>query len=152
MGSQYKFETEQFGITEISLNLLRNRFNYLSIDFKDINSITIEKGNDLKNWLLVLIIGLGLLSYVVYDLISMYIFFTNNDGGVIYIERLLMPLFPLLLGIYSVIISFRKALIMKVHVKKKRFYFSLRDLTKKGIYSDFVKEIKIIYPEIKIND
>ncbi len=49
MDELYKYEAEQFGISEKSLHLLRNRFNYKTIDFNQIDSITIKKGKTMKN-------------------------------------------------------------------------------------------------------
>jgi hypothetical protein len=51
----YKFEAEQFGVSDDSIHLLRNRFNYQTINFKEIDSVTIKTGKDLKNWVIVLL-------------------------------------------------------------------------------------------------
>ena len=49
MEKQYLFEAEKFGLSEESIHLLRNRFNYKSIRLTEIDSIYIEDGKDLKN-------------------------------------------------------------------------------------------------------
>lgn len=151
MENKYSYQTEHFGITEDSIILLRNRFPYKTICLNEIDSILIQKGRDLKNWYWVLIIGILFLSFVIYDLRTIYLIFTEATGT-IYIERLLIPVIPLLLGVYSVIISFRKAYVMKVETKNKRYYFSLRDLSKQGKCDDFKKEIQLLYPMTKIID
>lgn len=150
MDNLYKFETDQFGISINSLHLLRNRYNYKTIDFNKIDSIIIKKGNDLKNWLWVLIVGFGLLTFVVFDLISIYDYFLESN--VIQIERLLIPLFPFFLGLYSVIISFRKSTIMIVHDENKEYYFSLRSLIKADNYDAFADFIKVHYPLAKTEE
>ncbi|HEX3007629.1 MAG TPA: hypothetical protein VHO90_08450 [Bacteroidales bacterium] len=146
MDNLYKYETDQFGVSDKSIHLLRNRFNYKSIDFTDINSIKIQKGRDLKNWLWVLLVGCGLLTFVVYDLLHIFNIFSDSRTHVIYIERLLIPLFPFVLGIYSVVISLRKSIVMIVQCRTKTYYLSLRSLIKANEFNDFKIAIKEWFP------
>jgi hypothetical protein len=150
MDNLYKYETDQFGMSDKSIHLLRNRFNYKSIDFTDINSIKIQRGRDLKNWLWVLLVGCGLLSFVVYDVLHIFNIFSDSRTYVIYIERLLIPLFPLVLGVYSVVISLRKSMVMIVQSGTKNYYFSLRSLTKANEYNGFKIAIKERFPLTEI--
>jgi hypothetical protein len=144
MDDLYDFETDQFGISKDSIHLLRNRYNFKTIDFSKIDSIEIKKGKDLKNWILVLLIGLGLLCFVFYDLIRIYEYY--QESFIIQIERLLIPLFPFLLGLYSVMISFRKSQIMIVTHGNKKYYFSLRQMVKANTFDQFSLTIKDYYP------
>lgn len=150
MDNQYNFETDQFGLSKDSIHLLRNRYNFKTIDFDKIDSIEIKNGKDLKNWILVLLIGLGLLCFVFYDLIRIYEYY--QESYIIYIERLLIPLFPFLLGVYSVIISFRKSQIMIVSHGNKKFYLSLRQLVKSNTFEQFNLTIKDYYPLTKFKE
>lgn len=147
---QYTYETDQFGISEKSIHLLRNRFNYHTIDFGNVQSLMIRKGMEHKNWVLILTIGIGLLTFVLIDTLEIY----NRwyTARVIYIERLLIPLFPLLLGLYSVAISIRKSMIMVVQDEKKRYYLSLRQLTREKQYEAFAKDIKDLFPSARIGE
>jgi hypothetical protein len=146
----YDYETEQFGLSISSIHLLRNGFNYKTIDFINIDSIVIKKGKELKNWVWVLIVGLGLLLYVVFDFINICEYY--KESFVIYIERLLIPLFPFFLGIYSVIIAFRSSLIMIVKIGNKNYRFTLRKFIKSNNYKDFIIAIMEYYPSIVIED
>lgn len=56
--NKYYFETDQLGISETGIHLLRNRFNYETIEYSSIQEIRIEKGKQIKNWLLVLLLGI----------------------------------------------------------------------------------------------
>jgi hypothetical protein len=150
MANQYTYETDQFGISEKSIHLLRNCFNYQTIDCSQVQRLVIRKGMEHKNWILILSIGIALLTFVVIDSLTVYNYW--NTARVIYIERLLIPLFPFLLGLYSVIISIRKSMVMIVHDEKKRYYFSLRQLTRKKQYEAFVNEIKGLFPLTRIEE
>lgn len=144
MNNQFTYETDQFAISAKSIHLLRNRFNYKTLYFSKVQTLVIRKGMEHKNWILILSIGIALLAFVVIDFLEIY----NRwyAAQVIYIERLLIPVFPLLLGSYSVVVAFRKSMVMIVHDDKKRYYFSLRQLTKEKKYEAFASEIKNIFP------
>ncbi len=150
MGSIYDFETEQFGLSKSSIHLLRNRFNYKTIDFVNIDSVVIKKGKELKNWVWVLIVGLGLLIFVMFDLIRIYEYY--QESFVIYIERLLIPFFPLLLGLYSVMLSFRSSQIMIVKNGNKKHHLSLRKFIKSNNYKDFIVFIREHYPSVRFEE
>ena len=150
MGSIYDFETEQFGLSKSSIHLLRNRFNYKTIDFVNIDSVVIKKGKELKNWVWVLIVCLGLLIFVMFDLIRIYEYY--QESFVIYIERLLIPFFPLLLGLYSVMLSFRSSQIMIVKNGNKKHHLSLRKFIKSNNYKDFIVFIREYYPSVRFEE
>lgn len=139
MTNPYSFEVEQFGISDTSIHLLRNRYNYQTLTADEIESIIIKAGRDLKNWLIVLIFGIGLLCFVLYDILRIFGLFSDSSVHVIYIERILIPLFPLAIGVYSLIVSFRMSRVMIVKTRKKSYYFSLRKLVKEGTIRDFEK-------------
>lgn len=146
------YETEQFAVSEKKLHLMRDRYSYKEIDFDKVNSIIIRKGKDLRNWLRVLIVGLGLLAYVIYDIIKVFPLFYDHLELVIYIERLSYTLLPFMLGIYSLIVSLRTTMVMIVYAGSRKYHFSLRHLIKTNKYADFKVSIKNIFPVIKIND
>ncbi len=150
MDELYKYEAEQFGISEKSVHLLRNRFNYKTIDFNQIDSITIKKGKTMKNWLFVLVFGLSLLAFALYDLFQIYLVFFDNSTSTIYIERLLIPLFPFIIGIYAIIISIKTSDIILIKVDSKNYYFSLSKIMKSDNYEGFKILIKELFPKAEI--
>lgn len=150
MDELYKYEAEQFGISEKSVHLLRNRFNYKTIDFNQIDSITIKKGKTMKNWLFVLLFGLSLLAFALYDLFQIYLVFFGDSTSTIYIERLLIPLLPLVIGIYAIIISIQTSYVMIMKVDSKKYYFSLSKIVKSNNYDGFKALIKQLFPRAEI--
>ena len=110
----------------------------------------IKKGKELRNWVWVLIVGLGLLIFVMFDLIRIYEYY--QESFVIYIERLLIPFFPLLLGLYSVMISFRSSQIMIVKNGNKKHHLSLRKFIKSNNYKDFIVFIREYYPSVRFEE
>ena len=150
MNELYKFETEQFGLSDEGIHYLRNRFNYKTINYDTIESIEIKKGKDLKNWLWVITIGLALLTFVIYDLISIYLLLNSDTTYVIYIEILLIPLIPLLLWLYSVIRSLRVTEVIVGRSRNENFHLSLRKIIKENQFDEFEKYIKEKIPFITI--
>lgn len=151
MEEQYLFEAEKFGLSEKSIHLLRNRYNYKTIDLEDVDSITIAKGKDLNNWAWVLFIGVMLLAFVAYDSLKILNLYGDENTHVIYLERLLVPLFPFVLGIYTVIISLRNSKVMRMYVGSKKYHFSLRRIIKADNYDEFIVQMKDRYKSIRIN-
>ena len=129
-GRTYKFETEHFAVSDTGVHLLRSRFNYETIGFETIKAVDIKGGKELKNWRWVLFIGVALIAFVVFDLYQIYQLFISDGTFVIYVERLLIPLFPLLVGGYSIIISLRSTVVFTFKTDKKSYYLSLRELVK----------------------
>ncbi|MCG8697236.1 MAG: hypothetical protein MI922_04220 [Bacteroidales bacterium] len=127
----YKFKAEKFAIDDKGFHLLRNEFNYQSFDFTAIDNVKLVRGFDLKNWIVVATVGILLIGFAIYDIIQI-VGIVLNPEGVLYIERLIIPILPFLLGIYSLSISFRKATVLKIELNSKKHYFSLRKLEKTG--------------------
>jgi len=150
MTELYIFETSEFGISEKSIHLLRSRYCYKTIDFSNVDSMLIKKGMDMRNWLVVLILGLGMIMFALYDATNIYLFFNDGQSGTIELKRILVPLLPFFLGLYSLIVSLRKSFIMKMKSGRKKYHFSLRDIVKSNNYAEFLKSVKKLYPFIDI--
>lgn len=136
--NHYKFETSHFGISEEGLHLLRNKFNYQTLSFQDIHSAAIKRGVESKNWLALLITGLVLLGLCAYCSYSTYQEFTDPKTTIIYIESIVLPVLPLLLGIYCVYISLKKVHIIDVMHDKGTERLGLSELNKQERVGDFV--------------
>jgi hypothetical protein len=150
MEKQYLFEAEKFGLSEKSIHLLRNRFNYKSIRLTEIDSIYIEDGKDLKNWIWVLSIGILLLAFVAYDINNILLILNDENTYHIYLERFLIPIFPFLLGGYTIFISLRNSKVMKIYSGNSTYYFSLRKLMKSNEYKPFITHLQKVYQTAKI--
>jgi hypothetical protein len=56
--SEYKFWTDKFALSEKSVHYLRGRFNYETVDYLLIDQLIIDKGPQIRNWPIALLIGL----------------------------------------------------------------------------------------------
>jgi hypothetical protein len=59
----YNFQTEEFGVSESGIHLLRSGFNYKTITLSEIDRIRIERAKEIHNWWLVFIIGSALIGF-----------------------------------------------------------------------------------------
>jgi hypothetical protein len=90
----------------------------------------IKRGAEIKNSLLSFIIGVALLSFSVLKGISLYHDFNDPTVHMIYIESILLPLFPALIGLYLVYASFKKGPILQVEQGNVRYKLRLRETQK----------------------
>lgn len=141
--TNYYFETREFGVTDKGIHLLRSRFNYETIEFKEIDTISIERGKELNNWIAILIIGLAFVSFSVWYSVRLYIVLNNNEVAVISIEEILVPLIPFMLGAYCLYSSTRNGPILRVRtIKNKSEKFPLKELEKENRISSFQAFLK----------
>lgn len=141
--TNYYFETREFGVTDKGIHLLRSRFNYETIEFKEIDTISIERGKELNNWIAILIIGLAFVSFSVWYSVRLYIVLNNNEVAVISIEKILVPLIPFMLGGYCLYSSTRNGPILRVRtIKNKAEKFPLKELEKENKLSAFQEFLK----------
>jgi hypothetical protein len=145
----YTYEAEKFAVSDNGLHLLRNRFNYETIAWNTIDTLEVRDGKDLRNWLWVLFVGVALAGYAIYDIF--YILFIFNDPNVheIYAERLVLPVIPLALGLYSIIIALRNTRVMVIKGATKTYFLSLRYLIKSSQYAEFVTFMQKKNPQLK---
>jgi hypothetical protein len=117
---EYKIEAERFGLSDTAIHLLRNRYNYETIDFSSIETITITEGRQVKNWLLVLALGIFLLSFgAFYAYRVIYEFFIAGNSHRFFRAHVLLPFFPLVLGPYSIYSALKIVPVLKVVVNNK---------------------------------
>lgn len=112
--SHYTFETARFGLSDEGLHLLRSGHNYKTLAYPDIRKAILKKGVAIKNWLLVLLLGIGLISFAVYQAAHLYHLFMDPNTHKVYIESILLPVLPLILGNYCIYVSLKRTTILKV--------------------------------------
>jgi hypothetical protein len=132
----YKFETSDLGISDEGLHLLRSGYNYKTLPFTDIYSIKLSKGRLTKNWKASFIFGSLLLLLGIYSATRLFVFFNSPGGGSIYIQEVLIPLFPFLTGVYCLYISLQKGEVLVAEVKGKKETFPVTAIEKKGELPD----------------
>jgi hypothetical protein len=151
--ADYKFETGEFGISDNGIHLLRSRFNYETISFPDIDSLTIEKGKELNNWAVILVIGSALFAFSIYYAITVIITLYEDNYTVFYINHFFYPFIPFMMGSYCIYSSTRNAMVLRVlSIKGKKYKLSLKALEKASQLEDFQKFMKEkLKTKIRIN-
>lgn len=140
---QYAYETTEFGLSDEGIHLLRSRFNYETIPFSDVQSITIERGKELNNWIPILLFGGALVTVSIFYILRALHVVGNHEVSVIYIEQIIIPFIPLLLGCYCLYSSPRNGTILRVKtVKNKNDKFPLKEIEKTESLLDFQKYFK----------
>ncbi len=147
----YSHQTSEFGLSNEGVHLLRNNYNYKTISFLTITHMEIKEGKDLKNWLFVLSLGFALLAFALYDMYQIYGIYNDPGTYKIYIERLLVPFFPMVLGGYSVVIALRNSTILTFESEGKSYHLTLRALSKNNVMDEFTRELRSNYPGLFVN-
>lgn len=151
----YDFQSEYFALSSEAIHLLRSGFNYETISNKDINEVSVERGRLVNNWLVILIIGCGLIGFSLFYTIKLY--FMLNEGQInrIYIEEIVVPFLPLLMGIYCIYWSLKSGPTLKISLsnnKTKRF--PLDKVLKENKIENLISTIRlnpILKNRVKIN-
>src|SRR5687768_12019242 len=102
--NKYDFELTDFALSDDGIHLLRSGFNYKTIPYDHLDNALITRGAESKNSLFSLVIGIALLFFSVSKCISLYHDFSDPTVHRIYIESILFPLFPALVGFYLIYI------------------------------------------------
>jgi hypothetical protein len=150
MNNPYTFQTNQFGISTNTIDLLRNRFPYKSIPINSITSIDIKKGKDLKNWWWVLAIGFALTLYALWDITQILGILSDENIHRVDVYRLVVPAIPLMLGLYSIIIASRNTKVMIIKANDRSYYLSLRDLVKQQQFDPFISYLQSRFAGVNI--
>ena len=116
--SKYQFSNKSFGLSDEGFHLLRNGFNYQTIAWSDVVSTQIKKGNSLKNRPLLLVLGASMVAFAIYYVLRIVLFFQSEAGGTFFIQELLIPIFPLLVGGYMLVAALKTELIIELRAKK----------------------------------
>ncbi|MER2997977.1 hypothetical protein [Pontibacter populi] len=135
---KYIHFTEQFGINNDGIHLLRSRYNYKSIPFSDIASIEFKRGKVIKNWLLLLLFGLGCLVFSLFYSYIIFDFFISDEQGRIYIEEIVVPVIPAFAGIAALLVSLRTSEVAIVNYNTSKLVLDLSELAKQNKVADFV--------------
>ena len=126
----YDFESTDFALSMQGVHLLRNRFNYQTIKYKDINKATIKRTREIKNVILSMTFGIILLAFAILQTLLVINIFNDPNVRKIYIESIILPLLPGLVGIYLIYIANKKGLMLIVETGRKSQKLRLRDFVK----------------------
>ncbi|SDM34111.1 hypothetical protein SAMN05421823_112142 [Catalinimonas alkaloidigena] len=104
----YLFETDEFGLSDEGIHLLRSRFNYATIHFHQIDRLRIERAHLANHGFWLLMLGIASLLFSAFYTLVLYEVFTDDAPQHVYLEELLVPFLPLVFGLFVVRASFRK--------------------------------------------
>lgn len=138
--ADYKFETDQFGITENKIYLLRSRFNYETIDFGVVDKIVIANGRQVNNWVVIFLMGLLLVGFGLFTAIKViYEFFFANNFTHFYMEQFLIPVLPLFVGVFSLYFSLKIAPVVTIVFNNRAKRLPIEQLKKLNKLSEFIE-------------
>jgi hypothetical protein len=129
----YKFTTDQFGFTDSSFHVLRSNYPVSKHELAEVDTITITRGKQVGNWVLLLVLGLVLVAAGISAYTGQIVSTAKwlGNGGTIWVGRyLIVPMFLIFAGGACVLYSFKKGWVMTVSVKGKRHRFPLERLLK----------------------
>ncbi len=150
--TEYYFETREFGLSDKGIHLLRSGYNYETHDYSDIDTLTVEKGKELNNWIIIFVIGLCLVTFSIWYSFRLFNIIYNREVNVIYIENLFVPLIPFMVGLYCVYTSTRNGTVLRLKTTKdKKDKFSLREIEKENKLEGFKQLLKDkLHTKVKI--
>lgn len=125
----YAFETDLFGVSDNGIHLLRSGYSYKTIPFAEVAHARIARGNELHNWGIILMIGLALLAFAVYYVMRMVVVIGNDQVDRIYVEAIVVPIIPCMLGGFCVYSATRQGLVLTIRTTSgKNHKLPLREL------------------------
>jgi hypothetical protein len=137
---EYKFETDQFGISDSGIHLLRSRYNYETKTFGEIDRIILDRGRQINNWLIVLVIGAIFLTASLYAEVKvLYEYFIGDTYKIFYYEQFLLPLIPFAIGVISVYYSLKIGFVLKIEIRGKLKSCPIEQLKRKGEIGKLIK-------------
>ncbi|OEK03188.1 hypothetical protein BFP97_17400 [Roseivirga sp. 4D4] len=141
---EFLFQTKEFAISEHSFHFLRNRFNYKTINATEVRDLILEKGHQVANWLIILVIGTCLLALSGYYFLRLFDYLgSDSSSGPIFIESFVIPVIPMLLGAYCLYISLKTGARLRVtYGDNKSKHFPLVNVQKEGQIDSLVQVLE----------
>lgn len=140
--AKYQFRTEQFGLNDEGIHLLRTGFPYLSMPWRDITKVKIRQGREYSRWRIMLGLGILLLSFSIVYGIAIYRFLNSGTSGWLELEYIAAIGMPLAIGGFLVAGAMQRSPVMELKHAGKLYHLSLRAFAKEGQLHDFVQEVK----------
>jgi len=141
--NNYDIQSKDFALSAQGIHLLRNRFNYKTINYDDIRKATFARAAETKNVALTLIVGILFITFSVYNTIGVYQNFYDPTVHRIYIESIALPVLPVLLGIYCIYIAVKKVPSLIIELENQKHTLSVQDIYKAelvGVLEVYLKE------------
>jgi hypothetical protein len=141
--NNYDIQSKDFALSAQGIHLLRNRFNYKTINYDDVRKATFARAAETKNVVLTLIAGVLLVAFAMYNAIGVYENFHDPKVHRIYIESIVLPVLPLLLGLYCIYTAVKKVPSLIIELENQKHTLSVQDIYKAelvGVLEAYLKE------------
>lgn len=151
--NKYFLKTEEFGISEVGIHLLRSGFNFETIPFSSIISIEITKGKLIRNWLLILIIGIGLITFSIYYTKGVIDLYNDPTVHVMPIESIVVPILPCAFGIFCLYTSLGSGPVMILYQNGKKSSYALTEFDKRNemtTFQAYLQSNRSLFGKLKI--
>ena len=129
---QYKYTSNDFALSDEGVHLLRNGFNYKTINFDEVKQVSIKKAVAVKNPILSLIFGIFFVFLSIIQFFRVYLLFQDPTASNIYIESIVVAVLPLFVGLYMVYVSFKKELLLLVATESRTTKLSVKAFQTQG--------------------
>lgn len=140
---KYLFRDKYFAISEEGLHLLRNGFNYKTIGMSEIRSVRLGRGKSIKNWILLFLLGVLILTGSYYYGRSIWYFLTNPDAeGSIYVEEIASVVIGTLIGSYCIFLSLKIEEVIEFKTTSKSENFSTKQLKEEGLFDELIRFLR----------
>lgn len=126
--NQYRFQSDDFGLSDNGVHLLRSHFNFKTIRYEEVRRATIERASEIKNATLILLLGVLLACFAFYQTRAVIELFTTPSTTTIYMETIVLPVIPGFLGVYCIYIALRKGPVLKLEEGRKEHKLRLRSI------------------------
>ena len=135
----YHYQSEDFALSDDGVHLLRNRYNYKTIAYSEVEKATIRRAVEVKNSPVLLALGTIFLAFAFYQ--SRWVIDLFNDPTVyhIYIESIVLPVLPAAIGVYCLYTGLRKGPVLLLSIGNSVQKLRLRSLYKQGVMPDVEK-------------
>jgi hypothetical protein len=149
----FDFEATDFALSKNGIHLLRNRYNYKTINYKEVNKAIVRKAPEIKNYLLILIFGIILIAFAVKVAIGIIRLFENPDVKVVYIEHIVLPVIPALMGFYMIWTALRRGPILFIETNTTNHQLRLREFKKNGNAAELLTYLSNnLYNKVYVED
>ena len=126
----FDIEATDFALSSEGIHLLRSKFNYETIPYDKVSKATLTKGSEIKNVLLAFIVGFVLISFAILQSIHVLKLFQDPAVHRIYIQSIVLPVLPALIGAYLIYGSLKRRLVLIVRKDSARYKFRLKGIDK----------------------
>jgi len=132
----YDFEGTDFALSSRGIHLLRSRYNYKTIEYENVQKAVIERGTEIHNVIVAFVLGVGLVTFAFFQTLYIIRLFNDPNAHTIYIESIVLPLLPALIGSYLIYIAIKKRPILIIKSGKMKQKLRLREFIRNNKIED----------------